>query len=208
MNQRELAERRIFDFRVLNDMRCETFDFEAYRTMSDLEQRKRIVTDPADSAAVSKYRWNFQVPTHISRTQLAPQTEIGINTDVTDYPRQPPSTWILSPHVPWSPHFLRGAPVCIGDELWGPTGGHITLGDLAIHIAHLLNWDEKGRGRGYVGWNGEAITHHQTAYRGRPINPGLIYPMLPVWLAGDQAPEPVFTILVADQSPAPGFRVH
>jgi hypothetical protein len=208
MNQRELAERRAFDLRVLSDMRCATFEFEAYRTMPDLERRQRIITDPTGGAAVSKYRWIFRIPTHISRTQLATQTEIGVNTDAADYPHQPPGTWILSPHVPWSPHFLRGAPVCIGDELWAPTGGHITLGDLVIHIAHLLNWDEKGRGRGYVGWSGEAIAYHQTVYHGRPINPGLIYPMLPTWLAGEKTPVPVFKILMTDQSPVPSFRIH
>jgi len=195
LNQHELAERRAFDLRVLSEMRCPAFDFEAYRTTADLEKRQRIVTDPEGGATVSKYRWIFNIKTHIDRTRFAATTEIGVNTDVVDYPINPPLTWIISDHVPWSPHFLRGAPVCIGDELWEPTGGHITLGELAIHIAHLLNWDEKGRGEGYEGWNGEAIEYHKQAYRGRPINPGLGYPALPSWLTGEPDPQPSFEIL-------------
>jgi hypothetical protein len=208
MNQRELAQRRAFDFRVLTGMRSRAFDFEAYRTMADLERRLRPVTDPAEGSAVSKYRWLFRVRTHISRTEFAPETEIGVNTDVTDYPYSPPHTWILSSHVPWSPHFMRNAPVCIGFELWAPTAGHITLGELAINIAHLLNWDEKGRGPGYSGWNRAAIEHHRTFYRGRPIDPGLRYPVLPSWLSGEQAAEPGFQVMGEAGVADPGFQVQ
>lgn len=208
MNQRELAERRAFDLRVLHDMRCATFDFEAYRTIADLEQRRSMVTDPAAGAAATKYRWIFRIRTHTDRDQFAPRTDIGVNTDVADYPRQPPGTWILSSHVPWSPHFMRGAPVCIGPELWEPTGGHITLGELAIHIAHLLNWDETGRGPGYEGWNGNAVEHHRMAYKGRPLDPGLTYPALPAWLMGEPVAKQSFQIVDRDDQASPGFRVH
>lgn len=196
--QLELAERRAFDLRVLSDMRCLTFDFEAYRTIQDLDSRRSPVTDPEAGPEVTKYRWIFRIRTHISRTKFEPVTEIGVNTDVQDYPRQPPGTWILSSHVPWSPHFMRNAPVCIGPELWAPTGGHITLGELAINIAHLLNWDEAGRGPGYSGYNREAIEYHKKAYRGQPIDPGLRYPVLPGWLTGEPEDKPAFQII--DQS--------
>lgn len=208
MKQRDLAERRAFDLRVLSDMRCTTFDFESYRTMNDLNKRQRMVTDPDAGAVVTKYRWIFRVRTHISRDKFAPVTEIGVNTDVADYPRNPPGTWILSSHVPWSPHFMANAPVCIGEELWAPTGGHITLGELAINIAHLLNWDEKGRGPGYKGWNGAAIAHHQEFYGGRPIEPDLSYPVLPAWLTGDQPAEPTFTVLGRNGPADPVFRIQ
>jgi hypothetical protein len=207
VNPRELAERRAFDLRVLGDMRCETFDFEAYRTMVDLERRQSKVTDPAAGPIVTKYRWIFRIHTHISRDSFATQTEIGVNTDVADYPRKPPLTWILSNHVPWSPHFMRNAPVCIGPELWAPTGGYITLGELVINIAHLLNWDEEGRGAGYAGYNLAAIEHHQRFYGGRPIDPDLSYPALPAWLTGAQTAEPLFQIVNPGSRPDPGFRV-
>jgi hypothetical protein len=208
MDVRQLAQRREFDLRVLHDMRCDTFDFEAYRSRADLDARRRQVPGRDGGADVTHYRWIFRVRTHISKDRFAPVTEIGVNTDVTDYPRLPPLTWIISSHVPWSPHFMAGAPVCIGDELWAPTGGHITLGELAIHVARLLNWDEKGRGSGYVGWNGEAIEYHRRHYRGRPINPNLRYPVLPTWLTGEQSAEPTFHVMSGVASWDPGFRTH
>lgn len=208
MSRQELADRRAFDLRVLSDMRCPTFDFEAYRTLRDLESRRSVVTDPEAGSDVTKYRWIFRVRTHVSRTRFAPVTEIGVNTDVQDYPRKPPGTWILSSHVPWSPHFMQNAPVCIGPELWAQSGGHIVLGELAINIAHLLNWDEAGRGPGYVGYNGEAIQYHQRHYRGQPIDPGLHYPVLPAWLSGEPEDKPAFQIIDQGNRADHGFRIQ
>lgn len=209
MNRQELAERRTFDLRVLSDMRCATFDFEAYRTKADLEARRSRITDREAGAAVTKYRWIFRIPTHISKDKLAQVTEIGVNTDVSDYPFKEPHTQILSSHVPWSPHFLQNAPICLGDEFWEPRQGYITLGELAIHIAHLLNWDEVGRGPTYTGWNPAAIDHHKKAYNGRPINPDVAYPVLPGWLAGDQPPPPpAFQVMDGHRRPGPGFQAH
>jgi hypothetical protein len=208
VNRQELAARRVFDLRVLSDMRCATFDFEAYRGQADLERRRSPVTDPEAGETVTKYRWIFRVRTHTSRSQFAAMTEIGVNTDVADYPRKPPGTWVLSSHVPWSPHFMQNAPVCIGPELWAPTGGYITLGELAINVAHLLNWDEEGRGPGYSGYNADAIAHHKKAYGGRPIDPGLAYPVLPDWLTGERKAAPSFQVMTPSSNPEPGFRIQ
>lgn len=214
MNRQELAQRRIFDLRVLTDMRCGTFDFEAYRTSADLSARRDRVTDPSAGAGVTHYRWIFHIRTHISKTTFSPTTEIGVNTDVADYPRQPPGTWIISDDVPWSPHFRKNSPVCIGEEIWSPREGHITLGELAVHIAHMLNWDEVGRGPGYFGWNRAAVEHHRDFYGGKPIDPSVAYPVLPGWLSGDQEPAGGFTVVNQGRRPAPapdpdpGFRVH
>lgn len=210
MNRRDLADRRAFDLKVLSDMRCDTFDFEAYRTGADLDSRRARVTDPSAGADVTHYRWIYRIRTHISKTSFSSVTEIGVSTDVTDYPRQPPGTWVISDDMPWSPHFRKGSPVCIGSEIWGPRDGHIVLGELAIHIAHMLNWDEIGRGPGYVGWNPAAIEHHRDFYGGKPINPGLAYPVLPAWLSGKQEPQPGFQVVNVNQEkrPEPGFQVH
>jgi hypothetical protein len=206
MDLKELAIRRNFDLRVLSSMRCDTFDFEAYRSTRDLNDRKRTVTDLEDTS-VSKYRFTLRVRTHTGPHSFSDMTEIGIDTDVPDYPKREPRTWIISRAVPWSPHFMTGAPVCIGDEFWKPKKGHITLGHLAIHLCHLLNWDEKGRGGGYVGWNAEAIALHKRVYNNGPINPDLEYPALPTWLTGSgDTPNPSFLIIPATAQ-EPAFKV-
>jgi hypothetical protein len=199
----ELAQRRVFDYRVLRDMQCAALHTEAYATTTDLARRQNPIVSEDAASRATKYRFLFRVPTLIGPGQFSSETEIGVDTEVVDYPLKPPNTWIISNHVPWSPHFKKGAPVCLGEELWEARQGHITLGHLAIHIARLLNWDEKGRGPGYVGWNGEAIAYHKQYYQGRPLNPNFVYPALPGWLTGE-VDEPEFEVIrpyVAFQGP-------
>jgi hypothetical protein len=197
VNPAELRQRRQFDFQVLDAMRCDTFDFHAYASTPDLDHRRWEIVDAAKAGDASKYRFIMKVPTLIGAGRLSPETEIGVDVDVADYPIKEPNTWIISKKVPWSPHFRRGSPVCIGDEFWNKRRGHVTLGHLAIHLARLLNWDEKGRGPGYAGWNGAAIEYHQSRYKGQPLNPTIIYPILPPWLAGGMPdpPDPPFRVV-------------
>jgi hypothetical protein len=191
----ETIQRRILDFRIVRDMACETFEAEAYQTNSDRLARKNRVVAEAHASRASKYRFVFRIPTMVDRDVFVPVTEIGVDTDVPDYPLKEPGTSILSSHVPWSPHFKQGLPVCIGGEFWGPKQGHVTLGHLALHLSRLLNWDEKGRGPGYAGWNGAAVAHHRDKYHGAPLNPDTVYPVLPAWLYGATARPMSFTFL-------------
>jgi hypothetical protein len=187
VNLRDLQERRNLDLRVLSDMRCDIFDFEAYSTIVDLERRQRQITDP-NATNASKYRFIFDIQTLTGPDSFSSHTEVGVDTDVPDYPYQAPRTWILSKPLPWSPSFMPGAPVYIGPGLWSIRGEHNTLGHLALHICYLLNWDQRGRSTGYPDWCAAAIKHHEDTYGTRPINADLTYPILPAWL---NAPAPL-----------------
>mgnify|MGYP006976772897 CR=1 FL=1 len=197
MKPGELIERRRFDFRVVSDMRGPVFDFEAYRSRADLERRRNPITRPEDGGQASKYRMTLRVPTLVGPGEFAPETVFGVDLDVYNYPLAEPLTWVISRPIPWSPHFKEGAPICIGTEFWVARKGHVTLGDLVIHIAMMLNWDEKGRGPGYVGWNKEALEYHAEHYQGRSLDPDFRYPTLPVWLFGaaSSGPEPSFEVI-------------
>nr|WP_062337224.1 hypothetical protein [Herbidospora sakaeratensis] len=196
MKPAELVERRRFDHRVVSGMSGDLFDFAAYRTSADLQASRDPVVTTEDAGEASKYRMTLRVPTLIAAGEFRAETVFGVDLDVRDYPLAEPLTWVISDPVPWSPHFQKGSPICIGAEFWTARKGHVTLGDLVVHVARLLNWDEKGRGGGYVGWNGEAIKYHAAHYRGRPLNPGLRYPALPAWLLGAPAePAPAFEIV-------------
>lgn len=206
MNAQELADRRRFDYSVLMEMVCPAFGCEAYRDGDHLDRRAHQITDGVDAAEASTFRFTFNIPTLIGPGRFTPRTEIGVSTAVTDYPRHEPRTWVISKDVPWSPHFKSGAPVCIGPEFWRPRGGHVTLGELAIHLARLLNWDEKGRGSGYVGWNPAAISYHQQQYGGVALNPRIVYPRLPGWIHGTSPSECEFSIVAAPQGTALAFE--
>lgn len=186
MNLGDLQKRRDLDLRVLTEMRCESFQFEAYSTITDLSQGQRPVAGPHGTSA-SKYRFMFNIPTPTGPASFSSATEIGVDSDVPDYPHQPPRTWVLSRNVPWSPYFMAGAPVYIDPGQWLVRGDNNTLGHLALHICLLLNWDWRQAGPGYADWNAAAIDHRRSAYGDRPINADLSYPMLPAWL-GATAP--------------------
>jgi hypothetical protein len=194
---KDIRLRRTLDFRILQDMGCQIFQAEAYKSDADRRTRVNRVVDEEGAINVSKYRFIYRLPTMVDKDVFERVTEIGIDTDVPDYPIQEPGTSILSSHTPWSPHFKSGLPVCIGGEFWAPKRGHVTLGHLAIHLAHLLNWDEKGRGAGYVGWNAAAVAHHRDKYRGAPLNAEIDYPTLPPWLYGATPKRMEFSFLGA-----------
>jgi hypothetical protein len=205
----EILQRRRFDYEVLADMQCPTFVSEAYASVDDLNRRRHPIQSVEQAGRASKYRVTLRIPTLIGPGKFSPQTEIGLDIDVSDYPRNPPNSWIIST-VPWSPHFLQNAPICIGEEFWMTRNGYVTLGHLVIHIARMLNWDEKGRGAGYQGWNRPAIDYHRKHYGTRSLDPDVVYPHLPSSLtATDKAPAPGFEVISQSAPPIQlGFELR
>lgn len=180
----ELRKRLELDFIVVERMNGDLLRAEAYRTHDDLAQRRNRIVAAVDGHEATRYRVAFAIPTLVGPGTFASSTEIGFDLGVPSYPHAEPATWIISPHVPYSPHFRRGFPVCIG-EIWQLAQGRMLLGSLLVHVARLLNWDEVARGGGYVGWNAEAIAYHQRHYQGRPLNADLRYPTLPAEITHD-----------------------
>lgn len=178
----ELDSRRRLDFAVLKTMdeRCDCISVEAYATASDLRARQNRITRTEDSHRARHYLIIYAIKTLIGPGKFIDQTRIHVDTEVANYPFQEPASWVLST-TPWSPHFLTGAPVCTGDH-WERSGRSL-LGHLVRHHAKILNWDEKARGGGYRGWNGEAIAWHRKHYGSKPLSDGLRYPEIPVDIA-------------------------
>ncbi len=177
LSPEQLGKRLQLDYRVCHYMFGTVFSGEAYRTAQDLEQRTNRIISLNEGHLAKKYRIDFYVKTLVGPDQFSDLTSISFDLDVPNYPYTEPATQILSAQVPYSPHFRQYSPVCIG-EIWTRANGHMLLGQLLVHIAKLLNWDEVGRGGGYIGWNGAAIEYHRRVF-GRPLNEKLRYPVLP-----------------------------
>jgi hypothetical protein len=172
----QLKRRLTFDFKVCQRMFGEIFSGEAYRNSTDLQKRRNPIMVPEDGHLARKYRVDFHVRTLIRPGTFADITTIGFDLEAGNYPYEEPHTWLISPHVPYSPHFRRKTPpVCIG-PIWEDADGDMLLGELFVHIARLLNWDG---GKGYPGWNPEAVAFYRSTYGERPLTPGLRYPLLP-----------------------------
>ena len=195
----QLRSRLDLDFRVLHDMSSPLFTATAFRSAADLRQRRTPVLHATDGRDATHYLVTFHVPTLIGPGRFSATTTIGLDLTVRGYPFVEPLTWLESDPVPFSPHFKRGAPVCIG-EAWQQAGGRMLLGQLVIHVCRMLNWDEIARGGGYVGWNPDAIAYHHEHYGDRPLTEGLAYPTLPAHLTHGVEPRhgPGFALLDAD----------
>jgi hypothetical protein len=171
----------------------------AYRTTSDLQQQINPITSADEAHLATRYRALYHVPTLLGPGNFTPVTEIGFDLATGNYPFSEPATWIISSHVPYSPHFRQHAPVCLG-ELWPEAKGRMLLGQLIVHVARLLNWDEVARGGGYRGWNGQAIDYVARQHKGGPLNRRLRYPVLPVDFTHGVGAGPT-TLSAVDQGP-------
>ena len=63
------------------------------------------------------------------------------------------------------------------------------LGQLMVHVAKLLNFDEIPRTDNYGGYNREAAEYWRSELHRQPINPQLVYPPLPAEISS--VPDPV-----------------
>jgi|SRR5579884_3796929 len=93
-----------------------------------------------------------------------------------DYPATPPTAWVVSDVVPWTPHFSANVPICHGSHEWIPN--RTQLVDYIIHIGRLLNFDEPPPSPGYHGYNAPAIAHWRNSMGLRPLDPSLKFPVL------------------------------
>jgi len=92
-----------------------------------------------------------------------------------EYPASEPVAHVIGP-APWTPHFANGVPVCHGHRIWVPN--RTQLVDYIIHLGRLLNFDEPPPGKGYMGYNGDAIRWWGEELDYRPLDPSLRFPAI------------------------------
>lgn len=176
----DLGHRIAFDYRVAMPMQYKLMELSVHRKAKDARAHKNAISDPADANKAKHYRVAYRIKTLVGLDKYHDLTVVHIDLLANgNYPFSEPSCWVISKPMPWSPHFKKGAPICIG-EIWKQAKGKILLGHLLVHIAKLLNFDEEARGGGYVGWNGAAVRFWKKKFKEMPITTGLIYPNLPL----------------------------
>lgn len=182
----QIKERLRLDYLICQKMFGSLFSGKAYRTTQDLELQRNPILSAEEGHLAKKYRIDFHVRTLIGPGEFTDLITIGIDLDVQNYPFEEPISWLISKPIPFSPHFRKGAPICIG-EIWQFSEGEMLLGQLLVYIAKLLNWEPETRQEGYIGWNEEAAAYHQKIYKGSPLTKGLVYPLLPSKISGIDA---------------------
>lgn len=111
-----------------------------------------------------------------------------------NYPYTEPHAQVVSRPQPWGPHVQPGSGwLCTGNA-WKEARARMLLAHLVIQVARLLNFDEPDNGSGHM--NSAAASWWRSHYHGRPLNPDLAYPILPIDL----------THGIEARASSPGFR--
>jgi hypothetical protein len=197
LTAQERSDRIRFDYEICTEMArtCELLRLEAYGSIEDMRNRQNQITGPGTADRAVHYLAIYRpLKTLCGAGKYMEETRIHLDLLANgNYPYSPPASWVVSESMPWTPHFKQGAVVCIGD-LWDEQGGKTLLAHLIRHHARLLNWDERARGNGYVGWNGAAIDWHRKHFGSKPLTQGLRYPELPSKLVYGIEEAPAFAV--------------
>lgn len=172
-------DRLRFDFLVIKNMNSPIMSVKAYRSLEDMKARRNPINSKDEGASAAHYIADYMIKTLVGEDQYSSSTSVHFDLLAKgDYPFSDPVCWVISNEIPWTPHFSKGRPVCIG-EIWEEAKGRMLLGQMLIHVAKLLNFDEVPRSPNYNGYNGAAVRYWRNKLNMQPITPGLAYPVLP-----------------------------
>lgn len=191
LSPEDLRARLQFDYEVVMRMRSPLMQVAAYRGLGDLKALRNPITSEDEGHLATHYLVDYRVKTLVGRGVYSDQTVVRVDVLAgTNYPYSEPVCWVLDNcKTPWSPHFLRGRPVCIGPG-WKAAEGAMLLGQLLVHIAKLLNFDEPPRESWYTGYNKQAIEYWRDKLLHQPITKNFPYPQLPIDLVFETPDEP------------------
>jgi hypothetical protein len=175
-----LRSRLRFDYQTVMAMSSPIMVVEAYRNIDDLLARRNQITSDADGHLAVQYRVKYHIKTLVGPGRYSDDTTVHFDLFANiDYPYASPACFVIESQTPWSPHFLENYPVCIG-PIWERGEGQMLLGELMVHIAKLLNFDEPPYADpNYGGWRPEAVKYWVKELERQPISKDLEYPPLP-----------------------------
>ena len=176
----ELRSRLSFDYQTVMLMNCPLMEVEAYRNLDDLKAQRNKITSPEEGHLAVHYRVKYNLKTLVGPGRYSNSTTVRFDLFAdNNYPESEPPCFVIDSQVPWSPHFYQEYAVCTG-PLWTEADGNILLGELMVHVAKLLNFDEPISDDDDVepGYQPEAAKYWVKELSRKPIAK-LVYPQLP-----------------------------
>jgi hypothetical protein len=174
----ELRSRLSFDYQTVMLMSCPLMMVEPYRNLDDLLARRNMITSPEQGHLAVHYRVKYKLNTLVGPGRYSNETTVRFDLFAdNNYPESEPPCFVIDGELPWSPHFHQDYAVCTGD-IWEEADGNMLLGELMVHVAKLLNFDEPFATKVEPGYQPEAARYWVTELGQRPISK-LIYPQLP-----------------------------
>lgn len=197
MQQRQ--DRLRFDYAVATKMRSHIMTVTAYRSTEDLDRRRNPIVSEADGHLATHYLVDYRIRSLIGRGVYHDKFSVKFDLLANgNYPYSRPGCYVISTKMPWTPHFKEHVPVCVDHDLWEASQGKMLLGQLMVHVAKLLNFDEIPRSDNYGGYNPDAAEYWRSELQRQPINPQLVYPPLPAEISS--VPDPVIRPKATDDT--------
>jgi hypothetical protein len=176
----QLKSRLKFDYLVAMKMRSPVMNVTAYRNADDLEKRRNPIVKEDEGHLATHYLVDYFIRTLVGPDRYSKKTSVMFDLLAGgNYPYTVPGRIVIDSELPWSPHFAKKLPICIDEPMWNESRGTMLFGDLLVHVAKLLNFDEALHEPDYVGYNPEAVKYWRTQMDLKPIDPHLHYPVLP-----------------------------
>jgi hypothetical protein len=206
----DLQSRLRFDYQVVMQMRSPLMVVEAYRNVDDLTLRQTPILRVEEGHLATYYRVDYHIKTLIGPGRYSNKTTVKFDLFAdNNYPVSQPSCFVIEGTMPWSPHFYEDQPVCVGD-IWEEAEGGMLLGELMVHVAKLLNFDEpEYDDPRYGGYSPEAIDYWVRELNRQPLTRNLPYPVLPDLVSPAPVAEPPrsnFTRKNVTGGPPPIFK--
>jgi hypothetical protein len=177
-----------YDWRVASRMQNEIVRITPFASVSGAKTGRILDARLADEGHATTYvaEYTFPMVTRHSSERASnnvvrlsgTRALIDLRVDAS-YPLSTPLVQILGTPRPFSPHVhpLTGT-VCLG-ELWKESAGSMLVGELVVHVARILNFDERDPGASLDGFDVDGIRYWREVLKGQPLNRGLRYPVVP-----------------------------
>ncbi len=192
LSAQERRSRLAYDARICARLSSPHLVLTGFTTIDALRAGKAATEAEGEAGRIECYGARFLFPILTGPGPTTPSVTLAFLLTADTYPYSDPFVTVVSRPLPWNPHVSSNGTVCIG-EAWGLAHGHMLMAQLVTHLMRVLNLDEPDRGPGYVGWNGEAIAYWRKALKCQPLNPRVVYPVLPEDLThGIKQEAPVF----------------
>ncbi len=206
LEEDDLRSRLTYDYQTSMLLNDPLMKVEAYRNLDDLEARRNPIDSADKGYLATHYLVEYSIRTLSGPGRYSEKTVVRFDLFANNnYPISEPASWVVSKPMPWSPHFLEGNKICIG-PIWERANGRILLGELIIHIAKLLNFEEPPyEDPNYGGWQPDAIDYWEKELNRQPISK-LIYPQIPRRVV-PVAPPPSKVMVIRQTIDAPASHI-
>lgn len=172
-------DRLRLDYKVTSQMQSPIMDVAGYRSIEDLRAQRNPITAVEEGHLAKHYLAHYNIKTLVGPDRYSSKTSVHFDLLAKgNYPLSEPNCWVISDKMPWTPHFTEGRTICIGD-IWEKWQGRMLFGQLLVHVAKLLNFDEIPLSENYGGYNPDAVAYWRAKLNRQPLTPDLIYPVLP-----------------------------